>query len=303
MLRQLKDNSRVATNGFTLIELLIVIAIIVILAALLLPALSGAKLKADQVTCLNNTRQLAQMVLIYQNDYGKGLPRKDGGLPEWSRMFGRNTDGSVAIPESPNVGVCPLAKDVPSAVHPQPGVLWGVAHSDTTHCWVTADLVEGNLTYAIGSYAANEWFERTSVSTIVSFGPGGPIGPGGTRVVGTNNVGFPTADSVRYPSQTPLFSDGAMEVVAPLMDGIIAAPFRVPSVPEPVWPNITVVAIARHGPRYPAQAPPSLAKPLPPSWGVNVSFEDGHAARVQLPDLWTLTWNRTWVPSGQPGVP
>jgi prepilin-type N-terminal cleavage/methylation domain-containing protein len=127
-------------RAFTLIELLMVMAVLGLLVALLLPAVSSAKLRARRATCSNSLRQINLGVLMYSADANDAAPRTPGAAEVTLSMIGykkliRSYVGLQGF-SSPGAKLfaCPADtfhyEDVTASCHFVPHSLWEQPVSD-----------------------------------------------------------------------------------------------------------------------------------------------------------------------------
>jgi len=263
----------------------VVIAIIAILAAMLLPALSRAKAKATGINCINNLRQLTLAAQLYGGDFQDGIPPNRGGtLDSWV------PGGTAAY----NVDAPPGATN---GANIRAALLFPYNKSEPIYrCPGDKDLVDGANDSRVRNYSLNGMMGDNN-------GFGGDVHPGITEHRRFSEVSRPSPSDASFFIDEQSSSSTAASKTS-IDDGYFAVDSgngSQTSYSSQIWRNVPA---SRHGNNG------------------QMSFADGHAAKMKWlsgktqslqgrnassgifndPDKRQM-WSSTYAPGSVSGVP
>jgi prepilin-type N-terminal cleavage/methylation domain-containing protein len=252
-------------RAFTLLELLVVIAIIAVLAALLLSVLSGAKLRALQVRCASNVRQLSLSVFMYAGDNNdKHVGYTDSAFPGGGNWAGTLTDYYSSKAQLRLCPAAPLQEPVKTS--------HGNGQGYADRAWVRWTTDHKTMLY--GSFGYNGWLYSDTQRPLA----------------------FNKASAIQKPAQTPVFTDENWTDGWPLETDPPATNLYLG---RSLWNwglDMGRWTIARHGGRPAASAPQNVPPGQTMPGAIDMGFADGHAELVKLENLWNLYWHLDWQP-------
>jgi len=240
----------------------VVMAVIGILAALLLPALSSAKRKAREVQCRNNVRQLTLASWAYAAESGSHAAYHFTGDTNalWMGL-------GAYYGNQRQILVCPLTHN--PWVRPD---LSGAA--DLTWSW--AGPTGGATGLYVGSYALNGWLYDKATY-------GGAAHP--EWMMSKQSL-------IQKPPQTPVFLDAVWVDLWPLETDPPSDDLYAGMVTDQGMPRCT---IARHAIGNPANAPRVFDTTQRLPGAIVVGMADGHVDMIGLENLWQCAWHLNWV--------
>jgi prepilin-type processing-associated H-X9-DG protein/prepilin-type N-terminal cleavage/methylation domain-containing protein len=271
-------------RAFTLVEMLVVVGVIVALVAILLPSLSKAYAAARRASCQANAHGLTQTFNLYISDWNSLVPYytsstvPNNGPNQWTIPL---TPGTVGD----KIRVCPES----TVSNP---LLYATGTSEQVWNHPAASLAQ------TGGYTFNGWLylvrmvppapppppppppgdEDSNPSDADDLSPPPPVtpppAPYAPKFVADPTLFF-RLPITRNISTIPVFADGTWSESFPMPTDAVPANLSTGS-GNSSTDQLGQVCITRHGKV------------------VNVSFVDGHAENVKLPELWSKQWHMYW---------
>ena len=248
-------------TGFTLAELLVVIVIIVLLPAILIPAIQQNSEQHKNIICRDNVKQWGLMLAMYTNDNnGHFMPGFNVRQGMWMiklRPYYKNSD---------KIRICPKATKLLSTTGlvPDSFTAWGIYGTPGYNNWTPAYGEPG----LYGSYGINEW----------AHDPHSPAQPDDLYTISAADLPYywKTVNQ-KNTSTIPIFGDSIWEGTKVFYND--APPIEAGKAPPGVLWGMWNFCIPRHG------------------VAINLVFLDNSAKKVPLKELWKQKWSPQFITS------